>query len=108
MGLELYLFHHLSDDTIGKHDDGIAIAESQLETEVDEVGHFLYAVGGKYNRFVVTVTTTAGSLVIVTLRRLDRAQTRSAALYVDDERRDFGADHITNAFLHEGYTYAGR
>ena len=57
---------------------------------------------------VVTVTAAAGSLEIVTLCRLDGAQTGAATHHVDDNCGQLSATHIGDAFLLQGNSGRGR
>ena len=76
--------HHLPDDAVGENHGGVAVTESQLESQVDEVGHLLYGGGRQDNDVVVAVAATARRLVVVALTGLYGAQSRAAALHVDD------------------------
>ena len=102
--LQFHFFHHLSDDTIGQHDYWSAIAEREFKTKVYEICHFLHTVGRKDNEFVVTITSTASSLIVVTLRRLNGAKSGTTTLNINDEARHFCTSHITNALLHQSNT----
>ena len=48
----------------------------------------------------VTVRTALASLEIVALRRLDRTQTRAAALTVHNHARQFGTCQIAQTLAH--------
>ena len=69
-----HTFHHLSDDAITQYHGRVAITECQGESQVYEVGHFLYRRRGKYDHVVVAIASSTRCLEIVTLRRLDGSQ----------------------------------
>ena len=96
----------MPDHAVRKHDHRVAIAKGEFETEVYEVGHLLYTVGGEDNGFVVAVSAATSGLVVVTLRGLNGAKAGTTALHIDDERRNFGAYHVADALLHEGNAHA--
>ena len=70
--------------------------------------HLLHRVRSKYDQVEVTVRTALASLEIVALRRLDRTQTRAAALTVHDKTRQFRTCHIAERFAHQTDTGARR
>ena len=103
-----HLLHHLTDDTITQYHRRITVFESQGESQVHEVSHLLHRSRSQYNHIIVTITTTTSSLEIITLRRLDSTQSRTATLHVDDDTRNLGTRHIGNTLLHQSHTRTRR
>ena len=76
------LFHHLTDNTVGKNDSRVAIFEGKIKGQSNEISHFLYGSGSQSDQTVVTVTSTLDSLEVVCLTGLDGSQSGAAAHYV--------------------------
>ena len=47
-GREFDGFHHLADEAIGEHDDGIAVLVGEVEGQGGEVGHLLHGIGREH------------------------------------------------------------
>ena len=94
-------FHHLTDDTIGKNHGRVAIFESKFKSQVHEVCHLLHRSGSKHNDFIVSISTAARRLIVVTLRGLNGSKSGTSSLDIDDETGDFGTCHIADSFLHQ-------
>ena len=99
-----HLLHHLTNDTIAQNHRGIAILESKRKGEIYEISHLLNRSRSQHNHIIVAVTTTAGSLEIITLGWLDGTQTRTATLHVDDNARNLSTCHVRDTLLHQSHT----
>ena len=65
------------------------------------VVHLLHGIGCEDDQMVVAVAAALDGLEIIALRRLDRTQSRTAALAVDDQTRELGAGQITEPLGHQ-------
>ena len=97
--LDGYRLHHLAEGTVGQEHRRNAILLSYVKCVRREAYHLLYARGSNYEEVIVPVSAAAGCLEIVGLGRLDTAETRAAALHVNDERRKVAACHVADAFF---------
>ena len=59
--------HHLTDDTVGKHHDRIAVFVCEVKTETYEVSHLLNRCRSEHYQMIVAVTSALGGLEIVAL-----------------------------------------
>ena len=99
-----HLLHHLTNDTIAQNHRRIAIFNGKRKGEINELCHLLNRSRSQHNHIIVAVTTTAGSLEIITLGWLDGTQTRTATLYVDDNARNLSTCHVRDTLLHQSHT----
>ena len=102
-----HLLHHLSNHTIAQNHRRIAILEGEVEGKIHKICHLLNRSRSQHDDIVVAVTTTTGSLEIVTLRWLDGTQSRTATLHVDDDTRNLSTSHIGDTLLHQSHTRTG-
>ena len=92
-----YRLHHLSQQTVCQNHCRHAVLVSLVECQRHGVHHFLYGTWCIYQNMKITVSHGVGRLIIVRLCRLDRAQTRTATLYVDDQPRQVGTSHVRDS-----------
>ena len=101
-------FHHLTDHAVSNHHNGVAVLISHVKGHLHIVSSFLNGSGSVNQVTIVAVAAAAGSLEIVTLCRLNGAQTGAATHHVDDNSRQLCATHIGDAFLLQGNSGRGR
>ena len=99
-----HLLHHLTNDTIAQNHRRIAILKGKRKGEINEISHLLNRSRSQHNHIIVAVTTTAGSLEIITLGWLDGTQTRTATLHIDDNARNLSTCHVRDTLLHQSHT----
>ena len=85
LGRQNHLFHHLSDDTVGKDDSRVAVFESEFEAQAHEVCHFLDGGRGKGYEAIVAMTAAFYCLEIVGLTWLNGSESGTATHYVYNE-----------------------
>ena len=88
------------------HEGAIGMVDgkaTECECFSGEGCHFLNGRRSEADKAQVTVTHCTGSLVVVRLCRLDTAQTRTAALYVEDNAGNVGACYVADAFTLKRY-----
>ena len=92
-------FHDLPHQAIAqKHDKG-AVLIGQIKGHESQLCQFLAPSRSQHGRTVVAMSTAPSGLEIVRRRRSDIAQPRPAAHHVHDDRRQFLASHVRDAFL---------
>ena len=94
-----YFLHHLSDDTVGKHHDGIAVLECKVETESDKISHLLNGSRSEDYQAIVSVAASFGGLKIVGLRGLYSSETGPSSHTVYDECRELSGCYVGDALL---------
>ena len=91
-------FHHLSHRAVRKDHRRHAVFFGKVERFEGEIYHFLNRVGRQHQKMEIAVTRTTRRVEIIRLRRLDTAETRTAALNVDDQCRKITAGKIRKTF----------
>ena len=89
--------HHLSQQTVCQNHCRNPVLVRLVKCQHDGIHHLLYGTWCVYQNVKITVTHGVGCLVVIRLRRLDRTQTGTATLYVDNQRRQIGTCHVGNA-----------
>ena len=91
--------HHLANQAVHNHHDGVAVLVGNVKCLLDEVHRLLHIGGGEDQRPVIAVAAAAGGLIVIALAGLNGAQARTAAHAVDDDAGQLGAGDVCNALL---------
>ena len=86
--------HHLTEHTVGKNHRGHTILISLVESSADEVDHLLDGAGSENKNMQIAVAGRSCRLPVIRLRGLDSAESGTAALDVDNDRRKIRTCHI--------------
>ena len=79
--------HHLTHSTVRQYHRGHTVLIGKLKALYGKICHLLNRSGSQHYHMEVAVRAALCSLEIVRLRRLYSAESRTAALYVDNKRR---------------------
>ena len=101
-------FHHLTEQTVREYDCGHSVLIREVERACYAVSHFLYSRGSENDDVVIAVTYALCDLVVVRLRRLDAAETGTAAHYVDDDAGQIRTRDIGYTLGFKGNSGRGR
>ena len=104
---QLHLFHHLTDDPVCQYHYRISVFISQIEAKPHKIVHLLHRSGSENQQGIVTVTAPFCCLVVICLRGLDGAKSRSTPLHVDDHAGQFRTCDVGDAFRHQADTRTG-
>ena len=105
--MQLERLHHLSNETIGQDDSGIAIFVREFEGQDREIGHLLYRGGGECKIAIVAVASALNHGKVIALLGSDVSQPRAAPHHVNNHAGEFGARQVGDALLHQAQTGAG-
>ena len=99
-GRKQNFLHHLAKGAVGKDHCGIAVLVCKAKSLKHKIRHFLHRGRGENKKTIISMAPSFRCLKIIPLRRLNGAESRSAALHIDDETWNFSRRHIRNSFLH--------
>ena len=96
--------HHLSHRTVGKNHRGHTVLIRQIKAFDGQARHLLHRRRRENNHMVIPMTAALGRLKIVGLRRLNAAESRTAALHIDNERGQVAARYVRKPFCFQRNT----
>src|SRR3989304_876071 len=92
-------FHHLSEHSVSKDDNGSSVFISQIKGFIGQIGKLLAGVRGQDDRAIIPVSSSSCSLEIIRLGRSNVAQARASPAHVDDNCRQLQSCEKRNTFL---------
>ena len=105
---EFHGFHNLSEHTVAEYHNGNSVFIRNVESVVHNIHAFLNAVGSVNYHMIIAVSAAFGRLEVISLRRLNSAESGAASYHINYYAGYLRATDITDTFLHKAYAGAGR